>query len=74
MFISRFSTVLILSLTVSAAFAQTISAPHIPAQTARSNSVLATGAAAADEPKEPKLEHFDPSVVDKSLDPCSDFY
>jgi putative endopeptidase len=22
----------------------------------------------------PKLEHFDPSVIDKSLDPCQDFY
>ena len=74
MFTCRFSAALILSLTVSVAFAQTTSAPHIPAQTARPSSVLATGGAPADEAKEPKLEHFDPNLVDKSLDPCSDFY
>ena len=74
MLISRFSAALILSLTVSAASAQTSSGPHIPAQTARPNSALATGATPADEPKEPKLEHFDSALVDKSLDPCSDFY
>src|ERR1700740_655198 len=28
----------------------------------------------ADESNQPKLEHFDPNVVDKSLDPCNDFY
>jgi endothelin-converting enzyme/putative endopeptidase len=28
----------------------------------------------ADQSKEPKLEHFDPDLVDKSLDPCNDFY
>src|ERR1051326_6903397 len=28
----------------------------------------------ADQSKEPKLEHFDPELADKSLDPCNDFY
>jgi predicted metalloendopeptidase len=30
--------------------------------------------ATADQPKEPKLERFDPNLVDKNLDPCTDFY
>jgi putative endopeptidase len=31
--------------------------------------------AAADQAKEaPKLEHFDPNLVDKALNPCDDFY
>jgi predicted metalloendopeptidase len=35
----------------------------------------AGGTAAADETKDaPKLEHFDPTVVDKTLNPCDDFY
>ena len=29
---------------------------------------------ASDETKGPKLEHFDPDLADKSLDPCDDFY
>lgn len=32
------------------------------------------GAPAKASDAAPKLEHFDPSVVDKSLDPCQDFY
>ena len=28
----------------------------------------------ADRSKEPKLEHFDPDLADKSVDPCNDFY
>ncbi|MFZ1142699.1 MAG: M13 family metallopeptidase [Candidatus Sulfotelmatobacter sp.] len=74
MFIPRFSVALVLSLTVSAAYAQSISAPSVPARTARLNSVVGTGAAPADAAKEPKLEHFDPNLVDKNLDPCNDFY
>ena len=47
------------------------------AQTANLNSAMATsgGASPAAETKEgPKLEHFDPSIVDNTLDPCDDFY
>jgi putative endopeptidase len=36
------------------------------------NFSAATGA--DDETSTPKLEHFDPSLVDKSLNPCDDFY
>jgi predicted metalloendopeptidase len=72
--ISRFSTALVLSFAVFAAFAQSISAQTFPAKTVRLDSVTATGSAPADETKEPKLEHFDPNLVDKALDPCNDFY
>jgi endothelin-converting enzyme/putative endopeptidase len=72
MLIRRISVALVL--TFSAAFAPSISAQHMPAQTARPTSVVATGGAPADEAKIPKLEHFDPNLVDKSLDPCNDFY
>ena len=47
-----------LVLILAAAFAQVSSAQSSP----------------ADQSKEPKLEHFDPDLVDKSLDPCNDFY
>src|ERR1700680_3871326 len=33
-----------------------------------------TGSASDTENKALKLEHFDPSSIDKSLDPCDDFY
>ena len=56
---SKVIAALIAILAVSAAFAQT-------SQNARPS--------AADEGKEPKLEHFDPNLVDQSLDPCNDFY
>ncbi len=39
------------------------------------NSTATTAAAAADKTKgAPQLEHFDPTLVDKSLNPCDDFY
>jgi endothelin-converting enzyme/putative endopeptidase len=42
-------------------------------QNATLNSAAAT--ATADETKAaPKLEHFDPTAVDKALNPCDDFY
>ena len=46
------------------------------AQTASVNLQPAVGAAdPADETKgAPRLERFDPNLVDKALDPCSDFY
>ena len=52
----------------SAAFAQT-SAQSRTAQL----TLLSTGCA-ADQSNEPKLEHFDADLVDKTLDPCNDFY
>jgi len=67
MSISRFAVVSALSVTMSAAlFAQSI-----PAHTVL-NSALA--GAPAEETKEPQLQHFDPNLVDKTLDPCNDFY
>ena len=34
----------------------------------------ANGAVTADKTKVPKLDHFDPNLVDKTLNPCDDFY
>ena len=70
---SRFSAALVLSLSVSA-IAPSMSAQSLPAQTARPKATLAAGGSPADAAKEPKLEHFDPNLVDKTLDPCNDFY
>lgn len=41
----------------------------LSAQAVRSNSVPAAGGSG-----ETRLEHFDPDLADKSLDPCDDFY
>jgi putative endopeptidase len=38
------------------------------------SSVTAPTAADTASKDTPKLEHFDPDLVDKSLDPCNDFY
>ncbi|MGB8910947.1 MAG: M13 family metallopeptidase N-terminal domain-containing protein, partial [Candidatus Sulfotelmatobacter sp.] len=39
------------------------------------NLNTAVRAATSDDTKEaPKLDHFDPNLVDKSLNPCDDFY
>ncbi len=63
--ISRVYAVLIITfLAASAASAQTI-----PAAAARPTPSLI-----GDQSSQPKLEHFDPNLVDKSLDPCNDFY
>jgi len=67
MSISRFAAAFALLLSVSAA----LSAQSAPAQFVSANS--ASGAP-ADEAKEPQLQHFDPNTVDKTLDPCNDFY
>jgi len=64
--ISRIPAAVVFAFAVSAAFAQSI-----PAQNARPSSLAV---AASDETKDPKLEHFDPDLADKSLDPCDDFY
>jgi putative endopeptidase len=62
--ISRISAALVLTLTVSAIFAQTSTA----------QKVRPASPVAADQSKETKLEHFDPQLIDSSLDPCTDFY
>ena len=65
MSIIRFCAAVALSLSTSAVFAQTL-----PARSARP----AAPGAAADQTSVPKLEHFDADLVDKTLDPCDDFY
>jgi putative endopeptidase len=65
MLITRLFAAAALCLAASAAFAQTI-----PAQSVRP----AVAAAGADETNVPKLEHFEANLVDKTLDPCQDFY
>jgi putative endopeptidase len=70
---SRYSAALVLCLSVSA-IAPNMSAQSLPAQTSRPKAILSAGGSPADAAKEPKLEHFDSNLVDKSLDPCTDFY
>src|SRR5580700_607841 len=43
-------------------------------QNATLNSTSGATAGAAGETTAPKLEHFDPKLVDQSLNPCDDFY
>ena len=57
-----YAVLMIILLALPAAFAQTVPA-------ARPTTSLI-----ADQSNQPKLEHFDPNLVDKSLDPCNDFY
>ena len=68
-YVSRCILILCAALSTQVLFAQARSAQTVPA-----NSTLAGGGAAADATKAPKLERFDPNLVDKSLDPCNDFY
>jgi putative endopeptidase len=68
MSILRCCAVLVITLALSAAFAH-----NLAAQTEAPNATTAL-AAGSDQPKEPKLERFDPDLADKSLDPCTDFY
>ena len=65
MSIIRFSAAVALALSTVAVFAQTL-----PARSARPTA----SNAAADQTSVPKLEHFDADLVDKTLDPCDDFY
>jgi putative endopeptidase len=67
MSISRLTT-FGLSLAFCAAVSLCASAQTVSAQPG------AVSSAAADQSKEPKLEHFDPDLSDKSIDPCDDFY
>jgi endothelin-converting enzyme/putative endopeptidase len=43
-------------------------------QSATLNSATGTGGGAEETKSAPKLEHFDPTLVDKELNPCDDFY
>ena len=43
-------------------------------QTLTVKSADKAAAAAEDKAAAPKLEHFDPAIVDRSLNPCDDFY
>ncbi len=79
MTLPRFTTALVF--TLSAAFFVFTFAHRGFAQTVSVNSPVAASAgvspdAPADQAdaKAPKLEHFDPDLVDKTLDPCNDFY
>ena len=64
----------VLSLAAAVVFVQSISAQNLPPHAANPTADVAGGNSAADEAAEPKLERFDPSLVDRSLDPCDDFY
>ena len=55
---------------LGAAFAQNVFAQSSSAY----NSPAASALRAPSRAKEPKLERFDPTLVDKALDPCNDFY
>lgn len=74
MSICQFFAVLVVTLTLCPALTVSTSAQSALDQRVAANSALATGAAPADDAKEPKLERFDPDLADKSLDPCDDFY
>jgi len=65
MSITRLISTVVLAVTASAAFAQVF-----PSHSVR--PTYATGG--ADPTGVTKLEHFDPDSVDKTLDPCHDFY
>jgi predicted metalloendopeptidase len=63
-----------MALAISAAlFTQSTSAQSVPAHVVRANSNFGAGSP-ADKGTDTKLERFDPNLVDKSLDPCNDFY
>jgi putative endopeptidase len=78
MSISRFTSVFALSLALCLAVSGPgVSAQNLSAQSAQalaSNSAPAAGNSSADDGATPKLEPFDPNLVDKTLDPCNDFY
>jgi predicted metalloendopeptidase len=57
-----------------AGFSQVLSAQTASVQNTQSNRSAAAGSAPGEEPNQAKLEHFDPNLVDRTLDPCDDFY
>jgi putative endopeptidase len=46
----------------------------LPAALLGQNLIPSAAGAAADQATDAKLDHFDPNLVDKSLNPCDDFY
>jgi putative endopeptidase len=71
---SRFVVVLASILLLSAVSFAQVSARSLPLSNALADSGVAPGGAPADQSTQPKLDHFDPNLADKSLDPCNDFY
>jgi len=66
----RLFAAFVLGLTLSAMlFAQSSSL-----QPAAVSRISGAAGSAADTGKTPKVEHFDPDLADKNLDPCTDFY
>jgi putative endopeptidase len=61
-------------MTISRIIACFLLALPLTAMGQSSNSTSAANPNSADASKTPKLEHFDPNLVDKSLNPCDDFY
>ena len=78
MSISRFTSVFALSLALCASLSShSLSAQSVASSNAQAlapNAVLAAVGSSADDGAAPKLEPFDPNLVDKTLDPCNDFY
>src|SRR6202046_4366161 len=62
-----------LMLALSVLCSQSLLSPLLSAQ-ARSADALAAAASTVDDSKQPQLQHFDPDLADKSLDPCDSFY
>ncbi len=69
MTIAKLSAALALTVLLGAASAQNVFAQSSSAY--KSPNASAQGGEPA---KEPKLERFDPTLVDQTLDPCNDFY
>ena len=69
MSISRFAAAVV-TISVSAALLFQIAT----AQTSSRTITAASLSGAADQGADAKVEHFDPNLVDKTLDPCNDFY
>ena len=60
-------------LALSVLCSQSLLSPLLSAQ-ARSAYALPAAASTVDDSKQPQLQHFDPDLADKSLDPCDSFY
>jgi hypothetical protein len=69
MTIAKLSAALALTVLLGAAFAQ-----NVFAQSSSEYKSPAASAQGGEPAKEIKLERFDPTLVDQTLDPCNDFY